>query len=55
MIFDKKHNFVTQFGFRGLKPENLFAPDDIAIDSNDRIYVTQGRNRGISVFKLSHS
>ncbi len=52
MIFDKKFNFMTQFGFRGLKPENLFAPDDIAIDTNDRIYVTQGRKRGISVFKI---
>ncbi|MGZ6210214.1 MAG: 6-bladed beta-propeller [Syntrophales bacterium] len=55
MIFDKKFNFVTQFGFRGLRPENLFAPDDIAIDSNDRIYVTQERKRGISVFKLTHN
>jgi hypothetical protein len=55
MIFDKKHNFVTQFGFRGLKPENLFAPDDIAIDSQDRIYVTQQRKRGISVYKLIYT
>jgi hypothetical protein len=55
MIFDKKFNFVTQFGFRGLKPENLFAPDEIAIDTNDRIYVTQGRNRGVSVFKLTYN
>lgn len=55
MIFDKKFNFVTQFGYRGLKPENLFAPDDIAIDSNDRIYVTQQRKRGISVFKLTYN
>ncbi len=54
MIFDKKFNFVTQFGFRGLRPENLFAPDDIAIDHNDRIYVTQGRKRGISVFKITY-
>ena len=54
MIFDKKFNFVTQFGFRGLKPENLFAPDEIAIDTNDRIYVTQGRNRGVSVFKITY-
>jgi DNA-binding beta-propeller fold protein YncE len=54
MTFDKEFNFVTQFGFRGLKPENLIAPDDIAIDSNDRIYVTQQRKRGISVFKLTY-
>jgi len=55
MIFDEKFNFVTQFGYRGLRPENLFAPDDIAIDSNDRIYVTQERKRGISVFKLAYN
>ncbi len=54
MVFDKKFNFVTQFGFRGRRPENLFAPDDIAIDRNDRIYVTQGRKRGISVFKITY-
>jgi len=55
MIFDKKFNFVTQFGFRGLKPGNLFAPADIAIDRNDRVYVSQGRKKGISVFKLSYN
>jgi hypothetical protein len=55
MIFDKKFNFVTQFGFRGPRPENLFGPDDIAIDRNDRIYVTQGRKRGVSVFKLTYN
>jgi hypothetical protein len=55
MIFDKKFNFMTQFGFRGLRPENLFAPDEIAIDSSDRIYVTQGRKKGISVFKLIYN
>ncbi len=54
MIFDKKLSFVTQFGYRGFKPENLFNPDDIAIDSNDRIYVTQQRKRGVSVFKLTY-
>ncbi len=55
MIFDEKFNFVTQFGYRGLKPENLLAPDEIAIDSNDRIYVTQGRKNGVSVFKLTYN
>jgi hypothetical protein len=53
MVFDKKFNFLTQFGYRGLKPGNLIAPDDIAIDSNDRVYVTQGRKRGVSVFKIT--
>jgi DNA-binding beta-propeller fold protein YncE len=54
MVFDKNFNFVTQFGSRGLKPGNLIAPDEIAIDDSDRIYVTQTRRRGVSVFKLTH-
>jgi len=54
MVFDKKFNFLIQFGYRGLKPGNLIAPDDIAIDSNDRVYVAQSRKRGVSVFKITH-
>lgn len=54
MVFDKDFNFITQFGYRGLKPDNLFVPNDIVIDSKDRIYVTQARKRGVSVFKLNY-
>jgi len=53
MVFDKNFKFITQFGYRGLKPDNLIVPDDIVIDNNDRIYVTQSRRRGVSVFKLT--
>ena len=56
MVFDKSFNFITQFGYRGMKSDNLIVPNDIAIDNKDRIYVTQaGRNRGISVFRLSYN
>jgi hypothetical protein len=55
MVFDKTFNFITQFGYRGLKPDNLIVPNDIAIDNRDRIYVTQAGKRGISVFKLSYN
>jgi DNA-binding beta-propeller fold protein YncE len=55
MVFDKKHNFVTQFGYRGLGKGNLITPHDIAIDNGDRIYVTQGRKKGVSVFKLAYN
>jgi hypothetical protein len=55
MIFDKSFNFITQFGYRGLKPDNLIVPDDITIDNNNRIYVTQSRRRGVSVFKLIYN
>jgi DNA-binding beta-propeller fold protein YncE len=54
MVFDKKYNFLTQFGYRGSKPGNLVVPDDITIDKQDRIFVTQARKRGVSVFKITH-
>jgi hypothetical protein len=53
MVFDKDFNFLTEFGMRGLRPENLIIPDEVAIDKEDRIYVTQGRKRGVSVFALA--
>ncbi len=54
MIFDSRLNFITQFGYRGSKPWNLIVPDEIAIDKQDRIFVTQARKRGVSVFKLTY-
>jgi hypothetical protein len=54
MVYDKAFNFLDQFGYRGLRPGNLFFPNDIAIDNRDRIYVTQGARKGISVFKLTY-
>jgi DNA-binding beta-propeller fold protein YncE len=55
MVFDKDFNFLTEFGYRGLRPENLIVPDDVAIDGRDRLYVSQGRRRGISVFALARN
>jgi hypothetical protein len=54
MVFDSKFNFLTQFGYRGLKPGNLIIPNDIAIDKQDRIFVTQAMKRGVSVFKITY-
>ena len=53
MVFDKDFKFLTEFGYRGARPENLIVPDDIAIDGKDRVYVSQGRRRGVSVFALA--
>lgn len=53
MVFDRDFKFVTEFGYRGARPENLIVPDDIAVDGQDRLYVSQGRRRGISVFALA--
>lgn len=54
IVFDKDLNFVKEFGYRGEKPDNLIAPESLAIDNEDRLYVSQGRKRGVSVFKLLH-
>jgi hypothetical protein len=53
MVFDRGFTFLTEFGYRGARPENLIVPDDIAVDERDRVYVSQGRSRGVSVFALS--
>lgn len=54
IIFDKDFKFIREFGYRGIKPENLVAPDDVVIDErNNKIYVAQAANRGVSVFQLS--
>ncbi len=53
-VFDRETNFLTEFGYRGFMPGNLIAPDDIAIDDKGKIYVTQSRNRGVSVFQLTY-
>jgi hypothetical protein len=53
LAFDKDFKFLTEFGYRGSKPENLVVPDDIAIDRRDRLYVSQSRKRGVSVFGLA--
>jgi hypothetical protein len=52
MMFDKDFNFIGEFGYRGPRPENLVVPDDIAVDRQDRLYVSQWRRRGVSVFAL---
>jgi hypothetical protein len=52
MVYDKNFNFLDQFGSRGWRPGFLIAPEDIAVDSQDRVYVTQAGKKGVSVFKI---
>jgi len=52
IMFDRKGQFLMEFGERGDAPANLIIPDSLALDSSDKLYVTQGGNRGISVFRL---
>lgn len=53
MAFDKDFRFLIEFGYRGAGPENLIVPDNLAVDRQDRLYVSQGRRRGVSVFALA--
>ena len=55
LVFDKAFAFVTQFSRRGYKRGELVYPDDLVIDSRDRIYVTQMGRRGVSVFTLAYA
>lgn len=54
MVFDREFGFITEFGYRGPRPENLIVPDEVAVDGRGRVYVSQGRSRGVSVFALTH-
>jgi DNA-binding beta-propeller fold protein YncE len=53
LIFDDEFNFQTEMGYRGGAPHNLVVPDDLAVDArNNKLYVSQAANLGVSVFKL---
>jgi DNA-binding beta-propeller fold protein YncE len=51
IVFDKDFNFRTEFGYRGFDPGNLIAPMEIVVN-NDRVYVSQTRSRGVSVYRI---
>lgn len=55
MVFDKNFTFLTEFGRRGVNPDNLIVPDEITVDQSDKVYVTQARRRGVSVFRLAYN
>jgi hypothetical protein len=55
IVFDDSFNFITEFGYRGLKAANLIVPDDVVIDRTGTIYVSQAANRGVSVFSIVYN
>ncbi len=55
LIFDKDFRFITEFGLRGYKPYNLVGPMYMAVDSKNRLYVSQLRNRGVNVYQIAGS
>jgi len=54
LIFDKDFEFQTEFGYRGVKPQNLIGPNSLGMDDQGQLYVSQLNGRGISVFKISY-
>lgn len=54
LIFDKNFNFQREFGYRGANPENLIGPRNLVLDTEGRLYVSQLRSRGVSVFKINY-
>jgi DNA-binding beta-propeller fold protein YncE len=52
MVFNRDFGIQTEFGFRGLGPGNLVGPMQLAVDSKNRVYVTQLRDRGVSVYQI---
>lgn len=55
LVFDKDFRFVTEFGLRGYKQSNLIGPMYMAVDSKNRVYVSQLRNRGVNVYQIAGS
>lgn len=53
MVFDREFRFLQEFGYRGDKPGNLIRPDEVAVGNAGKIFVTQVRNRGVSVFNVT--
>jgi DNA-binding beta-propeller fold protein YncE len=55
IVFDRNLRFVKEFGYRGFRPDNLIAPKDLAVDAEGRLYVSQVKVKGISVFKITYN
>jgi DNA-binding beta-propeller fold protein YncE len=54
LVFDKGFQFQFEFGYRGPRPENLIGPRNLALDAKGRLYVSQLKSRGVSVFEITH-
>jgi hypothetical protein len=54
-VYDRGTKFLMEFGGRSNGPGDLIVPDVLAVDGSDKVYVTQGGNRGVSVFRLIYN
>ena len=53
MVFSQEFQFLKEFGYRGDKPGNLIRPNQVEMGNGGKIFVTQVRNRGVSVFYVT--
>ena len=53
LVFDQDFNFQLEFGYRGVRPENLNGPRSLALDTQGRLYVSQ-LDKGVSVFQITY-
>lgn len=54
MCFDQDFRFLNEFGYRRPGPGGLVAPRDIAVTGKEKVLVTQGARRGVSVFRIEN-
>jgi DNA-binding beta-propeller fold protein YncE len=53
VVFDRDLKFCTEFGYRGVSPDALIGPLGLAVDGRNRLYVSQLRDRGVSVYQIA--
>lgn len=53
MVYDNQFRFQMQFGHRGEDRGALFTPQQVEV-LNDKIFVNQARNKGVSVFRMAY-
>lgn len=51
MIFDRQFRFLQEFGGYGDKRESLAYPDHLCLDRSGRVYISQVKKKGVSVFQ----
>jgi DNA-binding beta-propeller fold protein YncE len=53
MIFDQNFQLMAEFGQRGYQPQDLIVPNDLVVDTDGKVYVSQAANRGVNVYKIT--
>jgi hypothetical protein len=55
MVFNRDLGFIDEFGGRNGGQAALIAPRSLAMDSKNRLYVSQAEVMGVSVFQLTYT